>query len=133
MLLLSAAVACFPGGSRSAACVEITNPLYLESLPVTHAVHIEFEGSPPDVNPIPEGQQWDEGWILASPGGGLWLGYSPPTGTEATGLTLAINETAMDESVFGSLSRSSYEAALRGLGGTGRLELAALECAERAQ
>lgn len=110
-------------------CIEIDNPLYLDALPATYAVHIDFEGPPPEVDPIPESQQWEEGWILASPSGGLWLGYSPPIGTEATGLTLAINQAAREESVFGSLSRSSYEDALRGLSGEGPLERAAVACA----
>lgn len=112
-------------------CIAIDNPLYLENLPATHAVHVEFDGPAPDVSPVPESQKWDEGWILASPAGGLWLGYSRPTGSDASGLTLAINEAALEESVFGMLSRSSYGAALRGLTGASPAEAAAQACAAR--
>jgi hypothetical protein len=45
--------------------------------------------------------QGQERWVLASPTGGLWLTTVDPTGPDASGLTLPLNDQARRESQMG--------------------------------
>jgi hypothetical protein len=106
-------------------CLEITHPTLVELLPSTHAVRVvDFPLPPVQGNVITLG---DDAWLLASPGGGLWLSYRDPTGDRG-GMIFPMNERAQ-ETEFASAGTLDAPG-LQGKTVRDPEAVAALECAD---
>ncbi len=83
-------------------CVPVVNPILVEELNATQAVRREFDPTSPEALRLPERMRFTEGWVVASPTGGLWLSYMSAVTSSSNGLIMPLNEQARTESTVGT-------------------------------
>ena len=88
--------------AASPVCVPVVNPILIEELNATHAVRREFDPNSPEGLRLPERMRFTEGWLVASPTGGLWLSYMPADNSSPNGIIMPLNEQASTESTIGT-------------------------------
>ena len=108
---------------RSAAgpvCVPVVNPTLTEETNATQAVRREFE----------PGMRMSEGWVLASPAGGLWLTYMSATSpSPESGIIVPLNDQARAESITGT-ELGQNAPVYQGVTATDTEAVVALACAQ---
>ena len=117
---------------RSAAgpvCVPVVNPILIEELNATQAVHRRFDPNSPEALRLPERRRFAEGWIVASPTGGLWLSYMPADNSSPNGMIMPLNEQARTESIVGTAGPANAPG-YQGVTATDTEAVMALACAQ---
>ncbi len=101
----------------------------VEELNATQAVHRRFDPNSPEALRLPERMRFAEGWIVASPTGGLWLSYMPADNSSPNGIIMPLNEQARTESILGTAGPANAPG-YQGVTATDTESVIALACAQ---
>jgi hypothetical protein len=110
-------------------CVPVVNRLLAEETNATYAVRRDFDPRSPEALRLPVSMRATEGWIIASPTGGLWLSYMSPRLASDSGIIMPLNERARTESVLGTAGARNAPG-LQGVTSADTEAVMALACAQ---